>query len=169
MRIDDDGSGQIVTGAQECGTGAVMTLRNLAADELGMDPEDFEIVYQDTAAAPYDTGATGSQTLINNGRAVVGASQRIAQQLRELAAAQLEADPDDIVLADGEAHVAGTPAKAITIVELAGIAAGGELLLATGSEDPALHIQSWRPIVSAIRRGCVGGTTILLPRRACAR
>ena len=136
VRIDDDGSGQIVPGAQECGTGAVMTLRNLAADELGMKPEDFEIVYQDTAAGPYDTGATGSQTLINNGRAVVGASQRIAEQLRELAAAQLEADTSDIVLEDGSAFVTGTPAKSVSIVELAAIAAGGELLLATGSETP---------------------------------
>jgi len=148
VRIDDDGSGQIVTGAQECGTGAVMTLRNLAADELGMAPEDFEIVYQDTAAAPYDTGATGSQTLINNGRAVVGASQRIAEQLRELAAAQLEAEPGDIVLAGGAAHVAGTPAKSVTITELAGIAAGDELLLATGSETP--------PPYPELATNCVG-------------
>ena len=69
LKLDGDGSGQIITGAQECGTGAVMTLRQLAADELGMDPENFELVYQDTSVAPYDMGATGSQTLFNNGRA----------------------------------------------------------------------------------------------------
>jgi len=148
VRIDDDGSGQIITGAQECGTGAVMTLRNLAADELGMAPEDFEILYQDTAAGPFDAGATGSQTLINNGRAVVGAAQRIADQLRDLAAAELEADPDDIVLANGHAHVAGTPAKSVTITALAGIAAGGELLLATGSEIP--------PPYPELATNCVG-------------
>ncbi len=148
VRIDDDGCGQIVTGAQECGTGAVMTLRYLAAQELGMEPNDFEIVYQDTAAGPYDTGATGSQTLINNGRAVVGASQRIAQQLRELAAASLEADPDDIVLEAGSAHVAGTPAKSVTITELAGIAADDQLLMATGSETP--------PPYPELATNCVG-------------
>ena len=148
LRLDDDGSGQIVTGAQECGTGAVMTLRNLAADELGMEPQNFEIVYQDTAAAPYDLGATGSQTLINNGRAVVQAAQRVAQQLRELAAAELEADPEDIVLGDGNAFVAGTPSKSRTIVELAGIAAGGELLMATGSDKP--------PPYPELATNCVG-------------
>ena len=74
VKIDGDGYGQIITGAQECGTGAVMTLRQLAADELGMNPEDFELVYQDTSAAPYDMGATGSQALFNNGRAVVAAA-----------------------------------------------------------------------------------------------
>ena len=81
----------------------------LAADELGMQPEDFKLVYQDTDAGPYDMGATGSQTLFNNGRAVVAAAGQIAEQLRQLAADQLEASPADIVLADGLAQVTGSP------------------------------------------------------------
>ena len=52
VKINADGSGVIVTGAQECGTGAVMALRQLAAQELGMEPEDFTILYQDTDAGP---------------------------------------------------------------------------------------------------------------------
>ena len=59
-----------------------MTLRQLAAEELGMDPEDFQLIYQDTSVAPYDMGATGSQTLFNNGRAVVAAAGQIADQLQ---------------------------------------------------------------------------------------
>ncbi len=136
VKLDDDGSGQIITGAQECGTGAVMTLRQLAADELGMDPESFEIIYQDTGVAPYDMGATGSQTLLNNGRAVVEAAEQIAAELRHLAADRLEAAVDDIVLADGNASVAGTPSAKVSIVELAGIAAEGRLLIGHGSAQP---------------------------------
>ncbi|HNJ98455.1 MAG TPA: molybdopterin-dependent oxidoreductase, partial [Ilumatobacteraceae bacterium] len=136
VKIDGDGAGQIITGAQECGTGAVMTLRQLAAEELGMQPEDFQLVYQDTSAAPYDMGATGSQTLFNNGRAVVAAAAQIAEQLKQLAANRLEADPADIVLANGVAHVAGTPDKNVKIAKLAGIAAGGELLIGHGSGTP---------------------------------
>lgn len=136
VRIDGDGSGHIVTGAQECGTGSVMTLRYLAADTLGMSAEDFHIVYQDTSAAPYDTGATGSQTLINNGRAVVAAADRLAERLRDLAADQLEASPDDIVLAAGQAQVAGSPAKRVAIADLAAIAAQTTQLTADGSGEP---------------------------------
>ena len=88
VKIDSDGKGVIITGAQECGTGSVMTLPYLAAAELGMTAEDFELVYQDTSAAPYDTGATGSQTLLNNGRATIEAAQEVAAQLRDLAAAK---------------------------------------------------------------------------------
>jgi CO/xanthine dehydrogenase Mo-binding subunit len=136
IKLDADGSGQIITGAQECGTGSVMTLRQLAAEELGMQPEDFELVYQDTSVAPYDMGATGSQTLFNNGRAVVAAAAQIAEQLKALAAEHLEASPADIVLADGAAHVAGTPSSSVSIAELAGVAQGGELLIAHGSGTP---------------------------------
>ena len=136
VKIDGDGYGQIITGAQECGTGAVMTLRNLVADELGMEPEKFELIYQDTSVAPYDMGATGSQTLFNNGRAALAAAGQIADQLRELAADHLEAAAADIVLADGRAHVAGTPDISVSIDELAEQASGGELLIGHGSGPP---------------------------------
>ena len=149
VKIDRDGKGVITTGAQECGTGSVMTLPILAAAELGMEPEDFELVYQDTSVAPYDEGATGSQTILNNGRATVEAARQIAVQLKNLAAKKLEASPDDIVLADGRAHVAGSPESAVSIVELAGVAAGGELLLGKGSGTPPEY-------PSAVGVACVG-------------
>ncbi|HEY0519423.1 MAG TPA: xanthine dehydrogenase family protein molybdopterin-binding subunit [Ilumatobacteraceae bacterium] len=163
IKIDGDGSGQIITGAQECGTGSVMTLRQLAAEELGMDPENFELIYQDTSAAPYDMGATGSQTLFNNGRAVVAAAGQIAEQLKALAAEHLEASPADILLADGQAHVAGTPGSSVSIVELAGIASGGELLIGHGSGAPP----SAPPLVGSSCVGDVGMASFVAPQFSC--
>ncbi len=163
VKIDGDGSGQIITGAQECGTGAVMTLRQLVADELGMDAENFELVYQDTSVAPYDMGATGSQTLFNNGRAVVAAAGQIAEQLRNLAAEHLEASPADIVLADGVASVAGSPDRGVPIAELAGIAAGGELLIGHGSGTPP----GAPPIVGSVCVGDLGMAAWVAPQFSC--
>ena len=163
IKLDGDGSGQIITGAQECGTGAVMTLRQLAADELGMQPEDFELVYQDTSAAPYDMGATGSQTLFNNGRAVVAAAGQIAEQLRDLAANKLEAAAADIVLADGKAFVAGSADRGVSIVELAGIAAGRELLIGHGSGTPPAA----PPLVGSTCVGDAGVAAWRAPQFSC--
>jgi len=163
IKIDGDGSGQIITGAQECGTGAVMTLRQLAADELGMAPDDFQLVYQDTSVAPYDMGATGSQTLFNNGRAVVAAAGQIAEQLRALAADHLEAAAADIVLADGQAFVNGSPGTAVSIVELAGIAAGGELLIGHGSGTPPAA----PPLVGSSCVGDLGMAAFVAPQFSC--
>jgi len=67
---------------------------------------------------------------------VVAAAGQIAEQLRNLAAEHLEASPADIVLADGMASVAGSPDRGVPIAELAGIAAGGELLIGHGSGAP---------------------------------
>jgi CO/xanthine dehydrogenase Mo-binding subunit len=163
IKIDGDGSGQIITGAQECGTGSVMTLRQLAAEELGMSPSDFELVYQDTSVAPYDMGATGSQTVFNNGRAVVAAAAQIAEQLKALAAEHLEAAPADIVLEDGHAHVAGSPASSVSISELAGIASGGELLIAHGSGAPP----SAPPLRGSSCVGDVGMASFVAPQFSC--
>lgn len=149
VKIDSDGRGVIITGAQECGTGSVMTLPILVAKELGMDPGDFELVYQDTSAAPYDSGATGSQTILNNGRATVEAAQQVAAQLKNLAAKELEAAPEDIVLVDGRAHVAGSPEAGVDISRLARIASRGEMLLGRGSGTPAEY-------PSAVGVSCVG-------------
>ncbi len=161
-KMHGDGTVQVITGAQECGTGAVMTLRDIAADELGVGVEDVQLVYQDTGAAPVGPGATGSQTLLNHGRAVESATQQIAEQLRELAANELEAAASDIVLGDGVASVAGTPAVSVPIADLAATAAGGDLLLGSASAP----MPEW-PSVSA---RCVGDQEMaswLAPQFSC--
>src|SRR4051812_42489582 len=136
VRIESDGSGRIVTGAQENGTGAVMALPILAAEELGMRPGDFAITYQDTDTGPYDGGSSGSQTTFNNGRAVVEAARDVRRQLLELAATALEASVDDLELRDGHAGVVGSPDRTVSIAELAATAHEGALLLARGSGLP---------------------------------
>ena len=78
IKINGDGSPTIITGAQECGTGAVMTLPILAGEILGIDPNSFSLVYQDTETGPWDGGAGGSQTLFNNGRATIQAAETCA-------------------------------------------------------------------------------------------
>jgi CO/xanthine dehydrogenase Mo-binding subunit len=134
IKLNGDGSGTIVTGAQECGTGAVMALPMLAAEVLGMKPEDFGILYQDTDAGPYDAGASGSQTTFNNGRAVLRAAEDLREQLLGLAEEELEAARDDLELVGGTVRVKGSPAKSVSIPELAEKAHGNELLLGRGSD-----------------------------------
>ena len=136
LTINADGSGTIVTGAQECGTGSVMALPILAAEVLGMRPDEFRILYQDTDAGPYDGGASGSQTTFNNGRAVIAAANEIREQLLDLAADFLEANRADLELVDGMVRVKGSGTSSVTIADLASEAAGAGLLLGRGSGQP---------------------------------
>ena len=120
LHLNGDGSGTIVTGAQENGSGAVMAMPVFVAEELGMRPEDFTLLYQDTAAANADMGSCGSQTTFNSGRAILAAAADAREQLLDAAAAELEADRDDLELAGGHVRVAGSPDRSVSIADLAG-------------------------------------------------
>jgi CO/xanthine dehydrogenase Mo-binding subunit len=133
VKLNGDGTGTIVTGAQENGTGAVMALPPLVADVLAMRPDDFSLHYQDTDAGPWDAGSCGSQTTFNNGRAVIAAAVEVREQLLDLAAEKLEAARDDLELVSGSVRVKGSPDRAVTIAALAG---SGTPLLGKGSGKP---------------------------------
>ena len=120
VKLNPDGTGTIVTGAQENGTGAVMAMPTFVAEQLGMRPEDFSILYQDTDAAPWDMGSCGSQTTFNSARAVIAAAGEVRDQLLDAAAEKLEASRDDLELTEGTVRVKGSPDRAVTIAALAG-------------------------------------------------
>ena len=137
LKLNGDGSATLVTGANENGSGAVMGLALLAAEELGIAPEQVSVLYQDTDAGAFDSGSSGSQTTYNNGRAVIAAATEIRERLRALAAEHLEANPQDIVIEDGRAHVKGVSGRGVTVAELTALAQeNGELLTARGAPLP---------------------------------
>jgi CO/xanthine dehydrogenase Mo-binding subunit len=119
FKLNHDGTGTILTWAQENGTGSVMAMPKFVAEELGMDPKDISILYQDTDAAPWDMGSSGSQTTFNSVRAVLAAAVDVREQLLDAAAEALEAAREDLELVGGSVSVKGTPSKAVTIAELA--------------------------------------------------
>ena len=97
-----------------------MAMPSFVAEELGMRPEDFSLLYQDTDAAPWDMGSCGSQTTFNSVRAVIAAADDLREQLLDAAAEELEAARDDLELVGGSVRVKGSPDKSVTIAELAG-------------------------------------------------
>jgi CO/xanthine dehydrogenase Mo-binding subunit len=119
VQLNADGSGTIVTGAQENGTGAVMAMPKYVAEILGMSPNDFQLLYQDTDAAPWDLGSSGSQTTFNSGRAVMEAARDVREQLLAAASDMLEASKDDLELAGGSVRVKGSPDRSVAVAEIA--------------------------------------------------
>ncbi len=161
-KMHGDGTVQVITGAAECGTGSVMTLRMIAADELGIAEDDIALIYQDTGTAPAGPGASGSQTLFNHGRAVERAAQDVAAQLKEIAAAQLEANAADIVLAEGLASVAGSPSVSVPIVELAAASETGEIL-----GNGVAEVRDWPETTGSTCLGEQGFSSWLAPQFSC--
>ena len=120
IQMNGDGSATVLTGAQENGSGAVMAMPVFVGQELGIDPKDVSILYQDTDVAPWDMGSCGSQTTFNSGRAILAAAAEVREQLLDAAADQLEADRGDIELMEGQARVKGSPDRSVAIADLVG-------------------------------------------------
>jgi CO/xanthine dehydrogenase Mo-binding subunit len=137
IKLNSDGTATVTTGAQENGSGAVMGLALLVAEELGIDPDQVALTYQDTDLATFDAGSLGSQTTFNNGRAVVEAAAAVAARLRELAADELEIDPADLELEGGAVRLRGAPERAIPIADLVATArANGEVIARHAAPPP---------------------------------
>ncbi len=128
VRLNEDGTLGLVTAATENGSGAVaMGLRQIAAEELGVDASNVLVTMPDTDVDGYDAGSQGSRTTRVTGRAVREAAAQVRTRVLETAAALLEANEADLELADGFASVKGDPGARISLADVASQAtsAGG--------------------------------------------
>src|SRR5438045_5335015 len=92
----------------------------LAAEALGVRPEDIHVTAGDTAATPLGLGAYASRQAVTAGNAVHLAARMVAEKARQAASAMLEVAPDDLELADGAVRVRGVPDLKRTLKEIAG-------------------------------------------------
>ncbi len=112
IKINDDGSFNLLVGATDLGTGSDTVLTQMAAEVLGCEPEDFITYSSDTDFTPFDKGAYASSTTYISGRATVLAAEKVAAQMRAVAARMLNdqdgdhapVEPDDLVLRDRAVH-----------------------------------------------------------------
>ena len=118
LSVDPSGFVEARIGSSPHGQGLRTTLAQIVADQLGITPDRVKVVHGDTDRAPYGWGTFASRSLVICGGATLMAAQKVRAKLLKLASHTLEAAPDDIVLEDGEAKVAGTD-RTIPIAKLA--------------------------------------------------
>ncbi|MEH2470799.1 CO/xanthine dehydrogenase Mo-binding subunit [Nitrobacteraceae bacterium AZCC 2161] len=127
VKINPDGTATLVSGAVEIGSGAITGAAQVLAEELSLDLTDINVAGVDTQTAPFDYGAQGSRTAFSVGNACLAAASDLRRQMFDLAARQLDAEVNTMVLRDKHV-VAGS--KSISIAELARISrlSGGGLI-----------------------------------------
>ena len=118
VEITEDGKAKVYSGALSHGQSHKTSFAMLAADQLGMDINDIEVIQGDTELVAQGTGTFGSRSLQLGGSAVHEASGKIAETAKELASSLLEAKVDDIVIEEGKFFVAGTPAVSVSWTEV---------------------------------------------------
>ena len=108
LKMNEDGSFNLLIGATDLGTGSDTVLAQMAAEVLGVPIEDLIVYSSDTDFTPFDKGAYASSTTYISGAAVTQAAEKVAERVCNRAARMLSeagprVNPDEIRLADRKA------------------------------------------------------------------
>ncbi len=102
IKLNDDGSFNLLVGATDLGTGSDTVLGQMAAEILGVPLEDVIVYSSDTDFTPFDKGAYASSTTYISGAAVVDAANKVAERIRERAALILESRVENATILPNE-------------------------------------------------------------------
>ncbi len=103
IKMNDDGSFNLLVGATDLGTGSDTILAQIAAEVLGVPLENIIVTSSDTDITPFDVGAYASSTTYVSGMAVQKAAEDVRTQILGVAGAMLATDPEDLQLSDQRA------------------------------------------------------------------
>jgi aerobic carbon-monoxide dehydrogenase large subunit len=133
LRVHPTGKAVLGISVQTQGQGHETTFAQIVAHELGLSPDDVEVVHGDTDRTPFGLGTYGSRSTPVSGAAAAVAARKVRERARIVAAAMLEVSADDLEWADGKWRVRGDPEQARGIAEIA-MAAHSSLELPAGVE-----------------------------------
>ena len=142
IQVHADGSVTVYVETLDQGQGHRTSFAQLVASVLGLEMERVKVENGDSATSPYGWGTSGSRSIAQGGSASHAAAERVAAKARKVAGHLLEASDADIVLADGEASVAGTDVS-VTWEEVVSAAMQGNVPEGvTPGLDEEIHLKS---------------------------
>ncbi|TRZ48302.1 xanthine dehydrogenase, partial [bacterium] len=118
LKMNDDGSFNLLIGATDLGTGSDTILAQMAAEVLGVPLDDMIVYSSDTDFTPFDKGAYASSTTYISGGAVCKAALQVKEQILEHAARILGiSEPDSLRLENRK--VIAPDGRSVTLAEVA--------------------------------------------------
>jgi len=117
LKINDDGSFNLLVGATDLGTGSDTILAQIAAEVVGVGTDDIIVYSSDTDMTPFDVGAYASSTTYISGMATKRAAELVRAQIIARAALMLGVDAETIDLYDGAAWSVG--GQSVTLEKIA--------------------------------------------------
>jgi aerobic carbon-monoxide dehydrogenase large subunit len=133
LRIHPTGKAQLRLSVQTQGQGHETTFAQIVSHELGIPPEDVEVIHGDTDNTPFGLGTYGSRSTPVSGAAAAVVARKVRDRAKIVAAAALECSVDDLEWELGRFFVKGDHEKGKTIQEIA-MAAHSTLELPEGVE-----------------------------------
>jgi carbon-monoxide dehydrogenase large subunit len=131
LRVHPTGKAVLSVSCQTQGQGHETTFAQIVAQELGLTPDDVDVVHGDTDRTPFGLGTYGSRSTPVSGAAAAVVARKVRERAKIVASAMLEVSADDLEWADGRWQVRGDPEQGHTIAEIA-MAAHGAIDLPEG-------------------------------------
>jgi aerobic carbon-monoxide dehydrogenase large subunit len=133
LRVHPTGTAVLRISVQTQGQGHETTFAQIVAHELGISPDDVEVVHGDTDQTPFGLGTYGSRSTPVSGAATALVARKVRDRAKIVAAAMLEVSAEDLEWELGRWFVRGDPEAGATIAEIA-MAAHSSLQLPDGIE-----------------------------------
>lgn len=111
VKMNDDGTATLLTGALDIGQGAETIMCQIVAEELKIPMEEIQVIAADTEITPVDIGSWISGNAYVTGNAVRMAATEVRKKLLDIAAEEMEANLEDLVLENKSVYVAGSPGQ----------------------------------------------------------
>jgi carbon-monoxide dehydrogenase large subunit len=119
VQVQANGKVSIATGIGTQGQGHFTSFAQIAADQLGVEVADIDVVTGDTDQFYWGAGTFASRGAVVAGNAVHAAALGVRQKILKLAAEHFECAEEDLEIANGEVSVVGVPGQAIKLGALA--------------------------------------------------
>jgi aerobic carbon-monoxide dehydrogenase large subunit len=145
VRVDPAGQVFVFSGTSSQGQSHETTLAQVVADALSAPLEQVTVVPGDTAGIPYGVGTFASRVAVLAGSSAAQAAGEVRRKALAVAANQLEAAVEDLVIEQGRIAVRGAPSRAMSLGDVAAVASAprpGYALpsgMAPGLEASAYH------------------------------
>ena len=115
IKFNEDGEATVMSGVVDNGQGNDNMLVQIAAEELGLLPEDIHLVSADTETTSSDPGSYSQVSTFVGGQAVMLAAKNCRKKLFDVASKILEVAPDTLVARNRMIFVKDDPEKSISI------------------------------------------------------
>ncbi|HEX5117974.1 MAG TPA: aerobic carbon-monoxide dehydrogenase large subunit [Pseudonocardiaceae bacterium] len=133
LRVHPTGKAVLRISVQSQGQGHETTFAQIVAEELGISPDDIDVVHGDTDQTPFGLGTYGSRSTPVSGAATAIVARKVRDRAKIVASAMLEVSPDDLEWEKGRWYVRGDKEAGKSIQEIA-MAAHSSLELPEGVE-----------------------------------
>ncbi|TBL33854.1 MULTISPECIES: aerobic carbon-monoxide dehydrogenase large subunit [unclassified Micromonospora] len=119
LRVHPTGKAVVRLSVQSQGQGHETTFAQIIAEEIGIPPDDIDVVHGDTDNTPFGLGTYGSRSTPVSGAAAALVARKVRDKAKIIASAMLEVSVADLEWEKGTFHVKGDPGKSVTIQDIA--------------------------------------------------